>query len=219
MAMYATYRGVKVKVSFNPFHQVFVQDEAKALFKQPELIGLVHDQKDKDSIIKWVAYDEKRESMTFASTRNQAIYQLIDKLNEKFVFANSFHSNEEGLTDMRESIKQVEALYMLQSKQATGVGFMKAHIASEPKREPLEDGWFDLNDEDINLLIRQDGISLELWFNGLYSGVQLNLGERTIKVEDVGFSRTVQQVKLKVTIFHEDLEYIKVDGKRLMIQK
>lgn len=217
--MYATYRGVKVKVTWNSFFHVFVQDEAKVVFLQPELIGIVHEQKDKDSVIKWVAYDEKQESTTFASTRNQAIYQLIDKLNKKFVTTNSFHLNKEGLTDMREFIKQEVALYMLQSKQASSIGFIEANFDSELNHKPLEYGWFDLRDEDINLLIRQDGISLELWFNGLYSGATSHLGERTIKVEEDGFSRKVQQVKLKVTISYENLEYIMVDGKRLMMEK
>lgn len=217
--MHGTYKGVEVKLTITPFNQIFGEDKTKEHFKEPELIGLVHEQRGNDRLAKWVAYDMTKRFKTFASSRIKAIYQLIHKINTEYAGTDAFHFNQEGLNSMRETIKKEEALYLLQSKGVTGVGFSNATFANNPKQHPMEGGWFDLKDSDIDLKIREDHILIDLWFRGAYEAGETIEDERTVEMEREGQKFYIKQIKKKVKIMVADLDYVVSKGTRYMIQK
>ena len=217
--VHGTYKGVTVKLKIDPLHHIMGVDKTKEYFKEPVLIGFVQEQSSNERVAKWVAYDPSKRFKTFAHSRIKAVYQLIEKINAEYAGTDAFHFHEEGMNSMRETIREEEALYLLQSRGVAGVGFSKATFANNPKQNPIEDGWFDLTDTDIEFKIREDHILFELWFRGAYEAGETIEDERTVEMEREGQKLYIKQIKKKVKIMVADLDYVVSKGTRYMIQK
>lgn len=211
--MLATYKDKPVQLKVDQFNDIIAKTMISGV-QEEVAIGKVHEQPNKRDMSRWLAYSLDKKHKTFASTKKKVIQQLINKINQEYAETASFHQG--GRTDMRETISRYEAMYMLQSGKAESIGFKKATFCNHEDRLPFEYGWFDLQDKDINLSINQNQtITLELWFNYLYGIDKDYLDERVIEIKEE--NREVKQVKFKVQITQEDVDYIVHDGTRLMI--
>ena len=111
-----------------------------------------------------------------------------------------------------------QALVLLQEGRATGVGFKNAifpKTKNTPQLAEVTDGWFELIEDDMNLKINSDAITLELWFMHYNQSNEFAINKRTIKTPE----RTVHQIKMEVEISFKDIEYIHSNQKRLWVKE